>query len=388
MKHLVQRPLPDELLTSALVRTCRRIGLPIGTVTLALTGGRQWSPGFFQASQLSDLARVLATEPAELLWRHTVFPYATAFFEPPVFAKALAAALSTGAAAIGMGAVTQSVSGHVPFRRFCLDCAREDMKRWGESYWHRAHNLPGVLLCLEHARVLRVSELRTTGTGGWSSALPHELAGARAIRRVARPFDVEIATRSVGLLSRAKHGQQGRTAAWYRVALANQGLVASDRQVNAAALSAWVEKVVEKSAVRYGFSESDARLGWLGLMVRPQEVLPFVPLKHLLFETALALAGASSTPVLNHKPSGPSGRPAAELDRKYAAAVRKVVQGYVRRGERVRICDALTEAGCWSAFRHDRSQFPGVESRVDMLRRSVHSVRRRRVVPTIDARKR
>lgn len=374
MRYLLPRPLPDELLSSVWVRLTRRAGLPIGAVTRALTN-RKWSPGFFQAGHLDALAPLLGMTTRELLWTHTVFPYATAFFEPPVFGKALAAALSTGTAAVGMGAVTQSVSGHVPFRRFCLDCAREEVKRWGESFWHRAHNLPGVLVCLQHGRVLRESALRTAGVGSWSDAVPHELTGVRAFRGKARAFDIELAHRSVVLLHRAEHGHQGRSSAWYRVALAHQGLVSPHRQVNVAALSAWVAKAAGSSAVRYGFSESDARLGWLGLMVRLGETAPFVPLKHSLFETALTVAGTTGAPLLDHKPSGPSGRPRDELDRQYAAAVKQVVQGYAKRGERVRICDALTEAGCWSAVRHCRTAFPLIDRAVKRLRMSSTSAR-------------
>jgi hypothetical protein len=42
----------------------------------------------------------------ELLWRHTVFPYATAFFEGSLFGKVLNTALTTGVSAVAMGAVT------------------------------------------------------------------------------------------------------------------------------------------------------------------------------------------------------------------------------------------------------------------------------------------
>jgi hypothetical protein len=407
MRYLLQRPLPDELLSSVWVRSARRAGLPIATVTRALTQGRKWAPSFFHVGHLADLAPLMELTPLDLLWQHTVFPYATAFFEPTTFEKALVAALSTGYAAIGMGAVTQSVSDHVRFRRYCPVCAREDQKQWGESYWHRSHNLPGVLLCLGHGRVLGETELQTAGSRRWSYALPHELVGGRALKKRPRAFDVELARLSVATLARAPVGkdgtapssQTGRPTIWYREALVAQGLLSRHRQVSVQKLVAWAESIIEGKLTRLGFLSKDADLAWLGLMVRPKVGIPFVPLKHLVFETALALAraagptnttraaglvAAAEPPCdralheLDHVPSGLSGPPSwllAERDKQYAAAVVAVVRGYKQRREQVRVRDALTEAGCWTEFRHDRTKFPRVSAVVQGLRLSAVSAR-------------
>lgn len=404
MRYLLQRPLPDELLSSVWVRSARRAGLPIGTVTRALTHGRKWAPSFFHAGHLADLAPLMGAAPVDLLWQHTVFPYATAFFEPDVFENALLAALSTGHAAAGMGAVTQSVSDHVRFRRYCPVCVREDRKRWGESYWHRAHNLPGVMLCLGHDRVLGETELQTAGSRDWSYALPHELVGRRAFSSPPSAFNVELARRSVATLGRAPvelHGgrpstQISRPSSWYREALLAQGLLSPNRQVSVQKLVAWAETHIAGNLTQLGFAEKESNLLWLALMVRPKVRIPFVPLKHLVFETVLALArtaaqagsvdalggveptGHRTLHKLDHVPTGPTGltdRLIAERDKQYAAAVAEVVQGYKKRGEQVRVRDALAEAGCWEQYRHDRTKFPRVKAVVRGLRRSSVSAR-------------
>jgi hypothetical protein len=41
--------------------------------------------------------------------------------------------------------------------RFCPSCARFDRERHGETYWHRLHQLPGVLVCVEHRVFLEPS---------------------------------------------------------------------------------------------------------------------------------------------------------------------------------------------------------------------------------------
>ena len=49
---------------------------------------------------------------------------------------------------------------HWPERlRYCPDCAREDMERYGETYWHRMPQLPGVEYCLKHGTPIRDSEV-------------------------------------------------------------------------------------------------------------------------------------------------------------------------------------------------------------------------------------
>ena len=49
---------------------------------------------------------------------------------------------------------------HWPERlRYCPDCAREDMERYGETYWHRMSQLPGVEYCLKHGTPIRDSEV-------------------------------------------------------------------------------------------------------------------------------------------------------------------------------------------------------------------------------------
>jgi hypothetical protein len=97
---------------------------------------------------------------------------------------------------------------------------------------------------------------------------------------------------------------------------------------------------------------------WLAFMLRPGTGQPHIPLKHFLFETALALQEPVSEALVDHVPSGPSASDTAPRDREYAAAVQKVVAAYVKRGERARVRDVLTQVGCWGSYRHASAAFP------------------------------
>jgi hypothetical protein len=41
--------------------------------------------------------------------------------------------------------------------RFCSNCLEEDLQNYGEAYWHRLHQTPGVLVCPVHAVTLQDS---------------------------------------------------------------------------------------------------------------------------------------------------------------------------------------------------------------------------------------
>lgn len=43
--------------------------------------------------------------------------------------------------------------------RYCPDCVREDVEGYGETYWHRMPQLPGVEYCLKHGTPIQDSEV-------------------------------------------------------------------------------------------------------------------------------------------------------------------------------------------------------------------------------------
>ncbi len=44
--------------------------------------------------------------------------------------------------------------------RFCSQCAEQDRERFGEAYWHRVHQVPGVEVCPIHKACLQNSNIR------------------------------------------------------------------------------------------------------------------------------------------------------------------------------------------------------------------------------------
>lgn len=374
MRYLVQHPHPDELLGSVWIRTRRRAGVGIGLVTKVIAG-RKFSPGLLSFSHVSDVAGALGVDAQELLWKHTVFPYATAFVEPQVFKSSMASALSTGMAAIGCGATVQSVSGHVQFRRYCVRCAKEDLLQWGESYWRRAHHLPGTLLCVKHLEPLRETTVNIRKSCPWPDSLPHELKAPNVPVLKGDVLLKALAQRSFELLNRAEQSPLQRQPSWYRTKLVDHGLLSADRPVESESLKNWARGSLGEHIGHLGLNRIDQSCHWLPLMVRPAVTIPFVPFKHAIFETLLELSEEPSAPILDYIPSGLTAKPTKAADIRFAAALKKVLKGVRERGERVRVRDALAAAGCGSAFRHASSKFPRVQALVLQLRESEFSVR-------------
>jgi hypothetical protein len=374
MQLLMQWPRPDELLSSVWMTTAKRTGLSIGHLTAAVLG-RKTAPGFFQSGHLEQLAVLFGMDAEDLLRHHTVVPYAVAFYTEAAKQKALTAALQTGQAAVAMGAVTQSVSDYVEYRRWCPKCCLQEWRQFGQTYWHRSHNLPGVLVCVKHRVPLMQSQLPTTGRTSWQYILPQDDVGAKRVRSRCEYPLLQLANRSTALLAIGEHTRTV-TPEEYRARLAKRGLLSPNREINAEKLKGLVRSVFRDDIEHLGLRDGGENLDWVPLMVRPGVNVGFTPLKHLLLQTALDLADSSQT--VDHVPTGPGHRYGGEHDSKYAQELRLKVDEHLASGARVGVKDALVELGAWEQYRHGRERFPQLGAEVNRLRRSRAALRRLR----------
>lgn len=374
MRYLIQHPHPDELLGSVWIRSRRRAGVGIGLATRMITG-RKFSPSMLSYAHVVDLAAALDTASLNLLWRHSIFPYAVAYVTPKVFESSLARALSTGHASKGCGSTVQSVSDHVRCLRFCRDCAIEDEQRWGESYWRREHQLPGVRVCTRHWKPLIETAIHVSQLRPWPDVLPLDIRKARALRVELNEVTKAFAALSCRVLNRCEISPISREPIWYRERLVSKGLLSAGRQIESKCLTQWARNVLGNHLHHLGLSDGDKDCHWMPLMLRPRESIPFIPLKHVILETLLNLPCDATEMPLNYVPTGMSAKPTKRADTLYASALRKVINCYRMRGERVRVIDALREVGCFEPFRHNKSRFPKIGEVVAKLRESNASAR-------------
>ncbi|SAK79189.1 hypothetical protein AWB77_03851 [Caballeronia fortuita] len=176
------KPYPDELLGSLLIRSSRRLGLPMRKMVQFAGLAPPEYPSFIIPSNLSRMADYTATPAAELLEKHTLFEFVCLTYDSSEIDGLRHAAIN------GDGVHSRSAyqaqfpqrSRRVSFRRFCAACAAQDEREFGEAYWHRMHAVPGVLTCPEHnSRLLETSAYLPDGLRKETVFLPNETHASR-----------------------------------------------------------------------------------------------------------------------------------------------------------------------------------------------------------------
>jgi hypothetical protein len=377
VKYLMQSPLPDELLSSGWIRSCRATNLPIYRLTQAALQ-RKYAPGFFQVGHLTELSEIYGWPIARLIQDHTVLPYSLAFYRPKAHAAAIKAAGCSGTSARGLGAVTQTVSDAVPWRRFCPECARADEIAHGKSYWHRSHNLPGVLICLVHRCILMTTTLPGRGRSSWREVLPREVEeGSPAAPRMTKVLE-NIARASCALLAHDYNTRLESSPENYRARLIESGALSQTRDVSTRKLVAWVQSVLEQELPWVLVAQNDRRLEWLPLMFRPGITIDIAAIKHVLVAVLLELARQLPAGSLDFSSTGMPSRSVIEADEAAAQNLRALMTARAQEGRKLGVQEALENIGIWAQYRHRRHRYQSLERAVRLLRRSPAAVRRMR----------
>lgn len=85
-----------------------------------------------------------------------------------------------------------------PYLQFCIDCCEASYQKFGDLYWRRSHQLPGVLVCPIHKSILHSSSVPTTG----KIAHQHSISLSDDIARTGAPLFKDIKQDSFKLLVR------------------------------------------------------------------------------------------------------------------------------------------------------------------------------------------
>lgn len=152
----IPRPYPDELLYSRLARMWRHMGEPAPTRILRrLVGGINCSTVLDLPGHLDHLAgcfpAAFGIDPDRLINDETLFPYLMTF-QTEASRSALRCKLKTGQPTFygtQTGLVVGRSSGPLSLK-YCADCAKEMEQEYGEVYWRRDHQIPGMLVCPRH----------------------------------------------------------------------------------------------------------------------------------------------------------------------------------------------------------------------------------------------
>lgn len=160
---------PDELLASACARYADRLGYPNrSTAVRELFGDRCTRVAYDVPGHLNHFVGHLPSRESyslqELLYRHTLFPFYVSLHSAErveLLERQIGDAPATVVyKSVGMIRYRERC---LEFLRFCHDCASEDRMLYGEPYWHRNHQLPGVLVCTSHGKFLQSTRVPMHG---------------------------------------------------------------------------------------------------------------------------------------------------------------------------------------------------------------------------------
>lgn len=160
---------------------------------------------------------------------HTVLPFylpfAASAFESGVLATM--AGTSIGSLKYQLGLLTSRFRANHPLKA-CPVCMSADRSRWGASYWHVQHQLPGVWVCPVHGELLVQSNLKASGVGRFQWLLP---ASSHMTLSASVPDDIgalsSLGKLAIWLWSRpsATRFDPVRVLGAYRRALRDKGLL-------------------------------------------------------------------------------------------------------------------------------------------------------------------
>lgn len=299
---------PGELVYSALARYARwAMSNGPKSVIESIFGSRSVAASIDLPNRLDALIPLLPGSPTsdDLIDRHTLAPYYTAFLPTPVRFAVRQGMKGEGESLHLLSGLAAFRSGRVSRLRFCPDCANGMRRTWGSEHWLREHQLPSVLVCPDHGTILRVSRVDLHKTNR------HEFVAANSdscppsadlviapVRSADLDTLIRIAKASSALLDAPPDVTDlDSLSESYLAQLRERGLMRSRMRVDQVALEeAFLDRF---GGVLHRFpglmDAGDIRGGWLASLARKQRKACH-PIEHLLLRDLLASRPVSSSP--------------------------------------------------------------------------------------------
>ncbi len=154
----------DELLYSAIARYQLRVGNIDSKNTLRDIYGKDTNTAMIEmSSNLETLVKKFPTKVYtldQLINNNTMYSYFTAFMSEEKAQNVYRYMKNAdGGKIYNELGLTNKVLKLNRYLRFCPKCYEEDIKRYGETYWHRMHQVAGLDYCVNHKCALINSKL-------------------------------------------------------------------------------------------------------------------------------------------------------------------------------------------------------------------------------------
>lgn len=160
-------PYPDEILGSWLLRIALHNGRGAWKNYLEETGNRDITGSLFDMFKIETrscaLIKALGYSIDDIVMKHTTLPYWLAFGIPET-KKSEELKQQCGSTCSNVSHTILDKIARPGFHRrlgvartarACSACLDEDLRTFGETYWHRSHQLPNLSMCHKHGNLLQ-----------------------------------------------------------------------------------------------------------------------------------------------------------------------------------------------------------------------------------------
>lgn len=167
-KHIIGHfptPYPDELLFSLCARYSDRVQYVSKNAVCTELFGRRGTAGIIDLPRHIDyftakLPRGHILTANRLVLEHTLLPFYSPFLTAERVERIKESMVKPKESSTSSTATTgRRFNFTLNFLRFCPLCLESDEKLYGECYWHRSHQIPGINVCHQHAVFLEDSDL-------------------------------------------------------------------------------------------------------------------------------------------------------------------------------------------------------------------------------------
>lgn len=158
---------PDELVYSVLARYYMQSGYIRYTFAAEdLFQSKTVRPdiefvNLYTQDALHMLIRKMSME--EVIEKHTMFPYYGRFLTKERRNKAFQALVSMQGDYHNLLPIPKRKDNRQRYLRYCPLCVNEDREKYGCTYWHRGHQMPGICVCPKHGCLLVDSDVLISG---------------------------------------------------------------------------------------------------------------------------------------------------------------------------------------------------------------------------------
>ena len=348
--YYIAEPYPDELIGSVLIRTARHRGLGNKNLTALLLRSRQTKIPLLLSLQLPQIAEATRLTPFELLHEHTPFRFITAFM-PKEVTEHIARKLISGTYR-NLAVLSQSVTFGARQPRYCACCVQEDLKVFGESYWHRKHNLPFVDECyLHNLPLLQIQKTINSFAAGCSPAESNAVPVSRMLQREVSEW---LAHQSISTLETTYRQRVEDWSTAYRDMAKRRNFPSSTTGLCGKSFCAGLNTFYGTTFFEHHNSSFKIDgTGWPSLMLRQHNCTEMVTAKHLIVQGYLAF-GSTPQKERTSKP-GKKTRDYLLLDELLSKKLemRMAREPVAGRPAAQRL---MIELGIWGTYRHAKVQ--------------------------------